>query len=278
MQRLTVMLLLLSLVAAEPVTAEDGLSFHAQGAEVSRLSRERILRDCPLRVVEVDDPYYGRSMRFHACPLAWVVEQGFGREPASLAREMVLFRALDGYKRLAEGPRLGEEGGFLALGDADRGTAAEAVWLPIGRERADPGPYYLVWTGADQGDPHVHPWPYQLASVELVEPDEEFPAILPRGLPRDDSAWRGLAIFRRDCLTCHAVNGQGGVVGPEMNLPRSIVEYRDPVQLKEFIRDPQSFRYTRMPANPQLSDQDLDDLLAYFGAMRERKQEVGGGG
>ena len=46
----------------------------------------------------------------------------------------------------------------------------------------------------------------------------------------------------------------------------------DRAQLKAFIRDPQSFRYTRMPANPQLSDRDLDDLVAYFEAMRERKQ------
>ena len=61
-------------------------------------------------------------------------------------------------------------------------------------------------------------------------------------------------------------------------LPRSIVEYRDPLQLKEFIRDPQSFRYTRMPANPQLSDRDLDDLVAYFHAMRARKQVPGEAG
>ena len=260
------------LVSLGTAAAEDSLRFRRSGEPVGSLAREKIVGECPLVIVPVEDPYYERSMRFHACPLAWVIREGFGVAPSALASETVLFRALDGYKRLAEGRRLEEEGAFLAVGDASEGTAAEAAWLPIGREKADPGPFYLVWTGVDQRDPHVHPWPYQLAAIEIVEPDEEFPAILPRGLPRDARAWRGLAIFRRDCLTCHAVNGQGGVVGPEMNLPRSIVEYRDPVQLKAFIRDPQSFRYTRMPANPQLSDRDLDDLVAYFEAMRERKQ------
>jgi cytochrome c1 len=62
-------------------------------------------------------------------------------------------------------------------------------------------------------------------------------------------------------------------VGPELNLPQSIVEYRDVEQLKLFVRDPQSFRYTRMPANEHLSDADLADLIAYFQAMKVRKND-----
>ncbi len=62
-------------------------------------------------------------------------------------------------------------------------------------------------------------------------------------------------------------------MGPELNLPKSIVEYRDVAQLKLFVRNPQSFRYTRMPANDHLSDADLADLMAYFQAMKERKND-----
>ena len=40
-----------------------------------------------------------------------------------------------------------------------------------------------------------------------------------------------------------------------------------------FVRDPQSFRYTSMPANPHLSDADLDALVAYFRAMSQRKRD-----
>ena len=70
---------------------------------------------------------------------------------------------------------------------------------------------------------------------------------------------------------CHSINGEGGKVGPELNVPMSIVEYRSAVQLKAFIRNPERFRYTTMPAHEHLSDKDLDALLAYFEAMRERK-------
>ena len=72
---------------------------------------------------------------------------------------------------------------------------------------------------------------------------------------------------------CHSINGEGGTVGPELNVPRSIVEYRPIEQLKAFIRDPQSFRYSAMPAHRHLSDEELDALIAYFRAMSQRKRD-----
>ena len=53
----------------------------------------------------------------------------------------------------------------------------------------------------------------------------------------------------------------------------SIVEYRPEAQIRAYVRDPGAFRYTSMPAHPGLSDADLDALIAYFRAMRERKQD-----
>ena len=69
------------------------------------------------------------------------------------------------------------------------------------------------------------------------------------------------------------MNREGGRVGPELNVPQSIVEYRETEQLKAYIREPTRFRYTAMPAHPGLSDQDLDDLVAYFQAMRFQKHD-----
>ena len=70
-----------------------------------------------------------------------------------------------------------------------------------------------------------------------------------------------------------AINGEGGKVGPELNVPQSIVEYRPSAQIKAYIRNPEIFRYTTMPAHPGLSDADLDALLAYFQAMQSRKHD-----
>jgi mono/diheme cytochrome c family protein len=96
---------------------------------------------------------------------------------------------------------------------------------------------------------------------------------VPRGAAPDSPARRGFDVFRRSCLQCHAINGEGGRVGPELNVPRSIVEYRPEAQLRAFIRNPQQFRYTQMPANPHLAEADLDALLAYFRHMSAQKHD-----
>jgi len=87
----------------------------------------------------------------------------------------------------------------------------------------------------------------------------------------------GYRLFQQSCASCHSINGQGGKIGPDLNVPRSIVEYRPVDQVRAYIRNPEAFRYTSMPAHPGLSESDLDALIAYFEAMRARKQDPLGG-
>ena len=51
------------------------------------------------------------------------------------------------------------------------------------------------------------------------------------------------------------------------------MEYRPLAQIRGYVRNPQATRYTSMPAHPQLSDSDLDALIAYFTAMSARKHD-----
>ncbi|MCG8588610.1 MAG: cytochrome c [Proteobacteria bacterium] len=249
------------------------LDFSEGGERRGQLTRNALRHDCKLEVVSVDDPYYGRPKRFHACPLRRVLELGFGRDPAWLAGHNVFLRARDGYTKPASGDRLLERGGYLALADADRGPVTDFAFDPIDRRQVDPSPFYLVWNGAGQADPHRYPWPYQLATFDVAPFETEYPHTVPTGLPRSAAAWRGYRLFRAECSACHAINGEGGTVGPELNVPQSIVEYRDAAQLKAFIRNPRSFRYTSMPSHEHLSDTDLEALLAYFAAMKDRKRD-----
>jgi mono/diheme cytochrome c family protein len=173
----------------------------------------------------------------------------------------------------ASGARLAEAGGWVAFADVEHTRGDVPGWEPIDRRRLDPGPFYVVWSGPGQNDPHRYPWPYQLAVIEQAPFESRFPHTLPKGMPPGSAAWTGFAVFRSECVACHAINGEGGTIGPELNLPQSIVEYRPAAQIKAFVRDPAQFRYTSMPANPHLTLEQLDGLVAYFEAMRERKHD-----
>ena len=261
-----------------PMRAPDRTLVFRDGTSSERVISLEALRDaCGTSDVSVDDPYHERRMRYRASPLRCVLDQGFADRggAASLAEAGLLLRALDGYTRPVSGRTLLEPGGYVAFGETDRldRSDGDRPFSPIDRRQVDPAPFYLVWTGPSQGDPHDTPWPYQLARIEVAPFSEAFPATVPTGLPEIDPGWRGYALFQEACASCHAINGQGGRVGPDLNVPRSIVEYRPLEQIKAYVQDPASFRYTSMPPHPGLSPGDLDALIAYFFAMSERKQD-----
>jgi mono/diheme cytochrome c family protein len=268
--------------AEEAAPPEALLEFAREGEVVARLDLATIRRRCDWKRIAIDDPYYGKRKEFLACPLAAVLALGFGAPIAPSPADNYFLRARDGYTKPASGERLAEPGGWLAFADASfvpedapRDGPLHPRWEPIERRQLDPAPFYLVWERPGQQDPHRYPWPYQLVRIEQAPFEREYPHTVPSGLGADTPAWRGFAIFRGECIACHAVNGEGGKVGPDLNVPQSIVEYRPAAQIKAYVRDPRAFRYTSMPPHPHLTDADLDALVAYFDAMRARKHDPG---
>ena len=89
-------LLLALLLAAGPAGAEDRvLRFERDGVLVRSVPLSELRARCRPRRVEVPlDPYYGRTKHFLACPLAGVLELGFGSPDPGRQGEF-FFRALD---------------------------------------------------------------------------------------------------------------------------------------------------------------------------------------
>ncbi|HZR83787.1 MAG TPA: cytochrome c [Candidatus Binatia bacterium] len=264
---------LFALAPADASAAE--LRFVRDGSTVRAIPLDALRKECGERVVTIEDPYYGKQKKFRACPLSEVVRLGFGVPAGDLAGEDVVFRASDGYAKPSSAARLAEDGGYLAFSDADLDGGGPPAWAPIDRKQVDPAPFYVVWSRPEQRDAHVHPWPYALVEIELTSLADRYPHIVPTGAPPDSPARAGYEIFKSDCLACHSVNGEGGKVGPDLNVPKSIVEYRPVEQIKQYIRDPATFRYTSMPAHDYLSDRQLADLIAYFEAMSRLKHDPG---
>jgi mono/diheme cytochrome c family protein len=258
---------------------EATLHFVPRAGETLAIPLADLRAGCASETVEVDDPYHGQRMRYLGLSLRCVLDLGFaslgGAE--ALREESLLLRALDGYTRPVSGQQLLEDGVYLAYGEPSRLAAARigeaSVFSRIDRRQVDPAPFYMVWVGVKQNDPHAHPWPYQLSRIEVAPFAEAFPRTAPTGLDKADAGWNGYALFQTSCAACHSINGEGGKVGPDLNVPRSIVEYRPIAQIRAYIRNPQATRYTSMPAHPELADSDLDALIAYFTAMSARKDD-----
>ena len=261
----------LYLAAPERSAGAASLRFLRDDSEVSRIDVDALRRGCGEETVSVDDPYYERRVRYLACPLRAVIRMGFGKDAAALAGHDVVFHALDGYAKPATAARVSEEGAYVAFADADRPSG----FAPIGRKALDPGPFYLVWTKPAQRDTHRYPWPYQLEAIEMTDLAHRYPHTIPRDVARDSAAWAGFGVFRGECIACHAINGEGGTIGPDLNVPQSIVEYRPVEQMKQYIRNPATFRYSNMPAHEYLTDRELDALIAYFQVMKTQKHDPG---
>ena len=237
------------------------------GVEVKKLTLAEILAKLPAETITQFDPYYNREKTFRAVPFARVLDLAF--DSLDLRKQEYVLRAKDGYTVPMRGELASELGAFLAFEDTEA-----PGWEPIGQQRANPGPFYLIWAKKEQANLETHPRPYQLASIEIARFEDVFPKTVPTGIAEGEAARRGFDTFRGQCILCHAINREGGRVGPELNVPQSIVEYRPIEQIKAYIKNPLTFRYSQMPPHPSLSDRDLDDLVLYFTAMKDRKQDA----
>lgn len=240
------------------------LRFFENGQARATFTLAQLRSRVPEETVAGFDPYYQRPKVWRALPLEPVLRLAFP-EGDLRALEFTL-RASDGYTVPVSGARLLESGGYLAFADAD------GPWEPIGVKRANPGPWYLVWKGSAQGDLTTHPRPWALASIAIEPFEAVFPLVVPRS--KDPQVQRGFTLFRQRCLQCHSLNQQGGRVGPELNVPKNVTEYRDEAFLRAWIRNPFAFRVSVMPASPDLSEDELSALLAYLSAMKDTKIDV----
>lgn len=241
------------------------LRFEREGQEGRSVALRELLATIPAEEFRAYDPYYAHEKTWRAVPLVRVLEAGFGRATKLAELDFVL-RAKDGYSVPLPGTKVTEPGAYVAFEDVE-----VSGWEPIGPQRANPGPFYVVWRNADQQNLETHPRPWQLASIEIAPFETTHPHTFPRGA--SEIAVRGFRLFRQQCIACHAINREGGRVGPELNVPQSIVEYRPEPQIRAYIKDPRTFRYGNMPAHPGMTEVELDALVAYFRAMRERKHD-----
>ncbi|WP_322092273.1 c-type cytochrome [Paraburkholderia bannensis] len=219
------------------------------------------------------DVAYGASSAYRAVPLADLLEG------ASLPADSVLeARATDGFA--AQLPM-----DLVRNRDAAKAVAWLAVedpahpWPKLPGKPVSAGPFYLVWVGSQAASVRSEQWPYQIAKLATQpSPSARWPVLaVDPALPATDPVRAGQSLFITQCLACHRLNHAGSAdTGPDLNVPMNPVEYFQPAALHRYIRNPASVRDwpgRAMPAFPpeQLSDREIDLIVAYLAYMAQRK-------
>ena len=128
-------------------------------------------------------------------------------------------------------------------------------------------PYYITFT--DARDMERLPFPYGTIKIKVDYSTTQHHYSFPKPIQKDSILTAGFQFFQLRCGKCHSVNKEGGSVGPELNYPQNITEYRSKEYLRAFIQNPQSFRYNSAMGPMDLSEDEFDLVYGYLRAMRE---------
>jgi mono/diheme cytochrome c family protein len=262
---LALLLLSMALLGGAPrhaLAAESVLEIF-DGARSQKLSRTQLLAHAATREITIEaDAAYHKTMQFKAIPLKILL-------PQITKTESLQFVALDGFVANIPGVLLAGPGqAFIAI-------EPESVLWPALKKgtAASAGPFYLVWLTPEKSVISSEQWPYQIAKIAVAAPlPQRYPQLMP---PEGGNAQalRGLQVYVANCAVCHQLNGGGDAsIGPDLNRPYSPVEYFHEKYLRKLIRNPASVRTWKASLMPgftskMISDDSLDDLLAYFRVM-----------
>lgn len=273
-KRVLFAVLLLTLGAIGDCAAAQPMIKLTIGSKTQSFSQAELLARPDAAEIHVpQDVAYGTSATYRAVPLADLLDA------TALPADSVLeARATDGFA--AQLP-------MDLVRNRDPATAV--AWLAV-EEPSQPwpklpgkpvsaGPFYLVWVGRGAASVRSEQWPYQIAQLATQpSPSARWPVLaVDPALPATDPIRAGQSLFITQCLACHRLNHAGSAdTGPDLNVPMNPVEYFQPAALRRYIRNPASVRDWPgriMPAFPQdqLSDREIDLIVAYLAYMAQRK-------
>lgn len=219
-------------------------------------------------ITVVNDPVYHSTKRYNALPFVDLLNTYTAIKNIDIYKYQIVFECEDGYKPMMSLQQFVSEKSFLAVSDVD--APQGQLWSKISKDghEMNAAPFYLVYQGVSTKDTDLK-WPYNLIKIHLV-PNSQNIALL---FPKDDSkAQVGFELFNKNCITCHSINKTGGDMGPELNYPKSVTEYWDKKQLKEFIKNPASFRNgVKMPIPANVTAKDINEIIYYLEYMANHK-------
>lgn len=253
----------LSLSLSPSVWAQD-LELRQGDKTLTKFSLSQLKQLTPPRALRLD----GGEHNYWVIPIQPLLEKVYGGKKAYGEDISFIFVCRDGYRSPVKSLELQKLPAFLAFASSDS--------KPFSLDGKGLGPFYLVW------DSQTYPerktganWPYQVVAIERATFSEAYSATLP---PPKSSAQvlHGFALFRKHCLSCHQINGQGGNMAVDLNSPYSVTEYFQRPYLIRLIDNPQKLRgRATMPGLDRSlpgRSQAILDIVAYLEAKAHQRR------
>ena len=215
-----------------------------------------------------DDPVFHGVKHYNAISLPEVLETFTAIKKIELDKYQIVFECEDGYRPMMPLRKFLSVKSFIAVSDID--APKGELWSKVVKEGQPKkiAPFYLIYEGVSAKDTGFK-WPYNIVKIRLVPDSQNISLLFPK---EDKTAQSGFELFKGNCIVCHSINKIGGSMGPELNYPKSVTEYWDKKQLKDFIKNPASFRNgVKMPTLTNLSEKEIEDIVGYLDYMATHK-------
>ncbi|OOG72710.1 cytochrome c family protein [Flavobacterium sp. A45] len=217
-----------------------------------------------------NDPVYHKTKKYHAVNALLLLKNEIDLSKVDIKNTLIVFECIDGYKPEMPLELFLKTNSFLAFKDVD--APKDSNWEKIiknGNEmNADP--FYLVYTTAPT-EGQEYKWPYNVIKFRFESKSKNIEALQPKD---DQKAMKGFALYQKHCITCHAINGIGGEMGPELNYPKSVTEYWKENELVDYIIDPASFRHKVKMPKLGITKQESQEIVGYLKYMSEKKTDI----
>lgn len=212
------------------------------------------------------DPVYHKSKTYNGLVLKNIIENYSGLNPEKYEETKIIFECEDGYKPEMPLNKLLSADSYLAISDVDapKGSDWERIYKDGHEMKA--APFYIVYKGVSVKD-GSYKWPYNVVKLHFVPANNDIELIF----PKEKNAESGYKLFQRHCKTCHSINGIGGTMGPELNVPKNVTEYWKENDLEAFIKNPASYRKNVKMPTLTISKKEISEIVYYLNVMVHQK-------
>jgi cytochrome c2 len=221
-------------------------------------------------VTIANDPVYHKTKQYKAVSASFLIKKEIDLTKIDPKNTKIVFECVDGYKPEMPLELFLNAKPFLAFEDLDapKGTKWEPI-LKDGNEM-NAEPFYIVYTSISEKEAQ-YKWPYNLVKIYLEPLNKSTIELYPL---KNKKLETGYTLFKNQCLTCHAINGIGGTMGPELNYPKSVTEYWKENELVNYIVNPASFRNKVKMPTLGISKQQSQEIVDYLKYMSENKKKI----